>query len=165
MKKYLMLISLILVGLTMAMPPRAPDDWTYYKFEIAFCKAQALQDAFDGFADPNCMSQSTYGQLATTMEQLNGDGGAVDQLLDTTSAGIECRGDPACLARYRLQFRSQQSTFNALMSNGLRLAVVAGREAMRPPYNCITPQQFSQYYMMYTLEIMGCNGGGAIITP
>jgi hypothetical protein len=144
------------------------DPYTGYRYDVDSCKAYWLTDAFESFADPDCMSESTYVQLEDVMAQLNNEGGILNQLSDTVRAADECSDgtvDQACIARYRSQFRSQQASFNSLMSTGTRLAVVAGREAIAN--ECITRQEFSEFYMMYAYNIMMCSGGRTppIITP
>jgi len=161
MKKYLMLMSLLLVGLTMAF---TPDEWTSLKYQVADCKAVVLQNAFDSWAVPyqSCMSQATYSQLSTAMEQIKSEGGILNQMKDTSKAASECWNDgtvdKACLARYRQQFRSQQSTFNSLVTTMTRLSRIAGREATNPPCS-ITGQEFNQQYSYYMFRLALCNGG------
>jgi hypothetical protein len=163
MNKYMALLGiLLLAGVSFSV--RFPDPYTGYRFEVSDCRADMWYDFFFGAPNPywGCASQELSGQILALDDELYGDGspGLLSQMEDTVIAADECYNgnvDYACLARYRLQFRSQQGTFNSLMATGNRLLMQAGIEAMSG--HCVSQQEFLQDYLDYAYSSAMCNGG------
>ena len=163
MKKYMMLGMLLVLGLSFA---QWCDSYIGYRYEGAYCKARAVQAAFNnlGYENPEeCLTQGTYAQMDTILTQLFGNDGSslLGQMDDTNIAACECYNrdtvDRACLARYRQQFRSQQSTFNSLMQTTWMAVIAGGVDNIGN--ECMTPQGFRGMYFQYYMYYAQCIGG------
>jgi hypothetical protein len=164
MNKYMLMGMLLVLGLSFA---QWCDPYIGYRYEGDYCRALAVQSIFDnlGYENPEeCLAEGTYIQMETVLAQLFGDDGSslLGQMSDTNIAACECYSrdsvDQACLARYRQQFRSQQSTFNSLMQTTWRTVIAGGVDNIRN--ECTTSQGFRGMYLQYYMYYAMCEGGG-----